>query len=80
LNVHCGIEWLGELNNVSWRADVPAGVTDYVPPEWQAAVDANQTIEFSILMEEGPEPTITATANGHSVIYRATAENPPGCD
>lgn len=80
MSVHCGIEWLGELNSVAWRTDVPAGSQDFVPAEWEPVVDAGQQIDLLLLMETGPEPRITATANGHSVIYHATADTPPGCD
>lgn len=80
LNVHCGIEWLGRFNDVAWRSDVPDGILDFVPPEWQPAVDASQTIELSIILRTDPEPVIETTANGRTVTYRPTAEEPPGCD
>ena len=80
MSVHCGIEWLGELNSVAWRTDVPVGSQDSVPSEWEPVVDADQEIDLMLLMETGPDPRITATANGHSVVYHATAEKPPGCD
>ncbi len=80
LFVHCGIEWLGSFNDVAWRTDVPDGVLDFVPPEWQAAVDADQAIGLSIIMRTDPEPVIAASANGHTVIYRPTTQDPPGCD
>ena len=80
MSVHCGIEWLGELNSVTWRTEVPAGSTDHVPLEWEPMVEADEHIELVVLMEAGPIPTLTATANGHSVTYRATADDPPGCD
>lgn len=78
-SVHCGIEWLGELNSVAWRTDVPADVVDFVPPQWEPVV-VDQTITVSAVMRAGDVPTITATANGHDVVYRATSEVPPGCD
>jgi hypothetical protein len=77
LHVHCGIEWLGYVNEIAWRTDVPA---DFVPVEWQPAVDGGESIDLSILLHTDPEPMIEATANGHTVVYRATAEDPPGCD
>jgi len=80
LFVHCGIEWLGRFNDFAWRTDVPDGVTDPVPAEWQAAVDASQTVEVSIILRTDPEPVILATANGHAETYRPTSEQPPGCD
>jgi hypothetical protein len=80
LSVHCGIEWLGVLNNVAWRTDAGNGAADFIPPAWLPVVDRGQAIELSIIMRAGPEPIITATANGHSVVYRPTTESPPGCD
>jgi hypothetical protein len=79
LHVHCGIEWLGHVNNIAWRTDVPADVLDFVPPEWEPAV-RDESIDLSILLQTDPEPMIEATANGHTVVYRATAEDLPGCD
>jgi hypothetical protein len=80
LFVHCGIEWLGTFNGLAWRTDVPDGAFDYIPPKWQASVDADQTIELSITLRTDPEPVIEASASGHTVIYRPTTEDPPGCD
>lgn len=79
LSVHCGIEWLGQVNDIAWRTDVPGDAVDFVPPEWQSAV-RGESIDLSILLSTDPDPVIEATANGHTVVYRATAEDPPGCD
>jgi len=79
MSVHCGVEWLGELNSVAWRTEVPDGAIDFLPPQWEPLVGSDQELELILLMQTDPEPTITATANGHTVIYRATAEEPPGC-
>lgn len=79
LTVHCGIEWLGYVNEIAWRTDVPADVQDFVPPEWEPAV-RGESIDLSILLQTDPEPMIEATANGFTVVYRATAEDLPGCD
>lgn len=79
LSVHCGIEWLGYVNDIAWRTDVPGDAVDFVPPEWQSAV-RGESIDLSILLSTDPEPVIEATANGHTIVYRATAEDPPGCD
>lgn len=78
--VHCGIEWLGILNDVAWRADPNEGNLKGVPPPWEAIVDADLTLELSVVLETDPEPVIEATANGHTVTYRPTTEEPPGCD
>jgi hypothetical protein len=81
LYVHCGIEWLGTINDVTWRADLPDGSLAGVPPEWEPAMNASrQTVELSIILRTDPEPAIAATANGHTVTYRPTTELPPGCD
>ena len=79
LSVHCGIEWLGYVNDIAWRTDVPGDALDFVPPEWQSAV-RGESIDLSILLNTDPEPVIEATVNGHTVAYRATAEDLPGCD
>jgi hypothetical protein len=79
LSVQCGIEWLGYVNSIAWRADVPAGAPDFVPPEWVSAV-RGESIDLSILLRTDPDPVIEATANGHTVVYVATAEDSPGCD
>ncbi len=78
LYVHCGIEWLGRFNEVAWRVHVPV-VLDFIPPEWEAAVDASQSIEVSIVLRVDPEPVIEATANEHTVTYLPTRDEPPGC-
>lgn len=78
--IHCGIEWLGILNDVAWRADPAQRDLQNVPPQWEPIVDAGLTLDVSVLLETDPEPVIEATANGHTVIYRPSAEEPPGCD
>jgi hypothetical protein len=78
-SVHCGIEWLGPINDFDWRTDVPAGAIDYVPPDWEPAIE-DELIQLSITLHTEPEPVILATANGHTVRYQPTAEQPPGCD
>lgn len=80
LFVRCGIGWLGRFNDVGWRTEIPDGFLDFIPPEWQTAVDARQTIELSIILRTDPGPEITASANGHTVAYRPTTEEPPGCE
>ena len=80
LLVHCGTEWLGRVNDVGWRTDVPAGSLDFVPTEWRTAVEPDESVEVSIMLRTDPEPVIDATANGHTVIYRPTPEQVPGCD
>ena len=80
LYAHCGTEWLGHFNDVFWRTDVPDASLDHIPEPWRTAMDEKETIELSIIMHTDPEPIIEATANGHTVVYRATTVEPPGCD
>ena len=80
MSVHCGVEWLGELNGVQWRTLVPAGVGDFLPAEWKQVVAMDESIVLEVLMTEGPNPTLTATANDHAVVYRPADEPHPGCD
>ena len=77
--VYCGIAVLGELNDVWWMTGTN-GVP--VPPEWADLVDPNaHTVDVDVLVTPGPEPTVTATANGHSVVYEpVAAEAVPSCD
>lgn len=79
LYVHCGIEWLGEINGIQWRAEsVPDG--DYLPDEWQQVVDENEYVTVELLLTPGDPPVLEATALGHTVRYLPAAEDPPGCD
>jgi len=76
-STHCGLEWLGPLNDVNWRTEAADGQPDWIPTQWNDSTD--ETIELRILLTTGP-PLIKATANRHSVIYEATSDQPPGCD
>jgi len=85
LDARCGIEWLGQVNDVWWRTDLPAGQSESVPPEWQQAVDANGSIELTILLRLADDPEVTdgvpridATANGHTILYHPMTD--PGLD
>ena len=80
LTVHCGVEWLGTLNDVSWQTDVPDGTTDWIPPAWQQVVAMDESIMVTVVMSEGPDPILTATANDHAVVYHPAREPNPGCD
>lgn len=74
---HCGLEWLGPLNDVSWRTPEAEG-SDWIPVAWKPAIE-NELVTLRILMTADP-PQLRATANGHSVTYEATPEDAPGCD
>lgn len=78
--VHCGVEWLGTLNDVTWRTAVPGGATDWVPPAWQEVVGPDESIMVTVVMSPGPEPIVTAGANGLDLVYRPSREPAPGCD
>lgn len=78
-SVHCGLEWLGPLNDISWRTEVPDGALDWVPDEWRQGV-IDGFITLNVTITTGDQPTLTATTKGHSVVYRATADQRPGCD
>jgi hypothetical protein len=73
-HLHCGPEWLGPLNDVLWRSE-----TTDTPPGWRSMLDADEALVVEVLLEVDP-PTLTATADGHAIVYRPTAEEHPGCD
>jgi len=75
---HCGLEWLGPLNEVSWHTDEAHGI-DWLPDEWQQSVEDDQMIALEVLITTDP-PRLVATANDHSVTYEPSPENRPGCD
>lgn len=76
--VHCGIEWLGEFNNYTWRTD------EAMPPEWlekgEELFDAGETIVVNITLFEGSPPRVEVEANGAVVTYEISDEEIPGCD
>lgn len=76
-SAHCGLEWLGPLNDVDWRTDEALGF-DWVPTQWEGAVE-DEMIVLRILLTTDP-PRLEATANGHTVTYEATVDDAPGCD
>ena len=79
LSVACGIEWLGELNDVTWRTDVPAGERAFVPAEWRSVLEPGGTVDLGITLRVEPEPVIEAVAGGHMVTYHPSADPAPGC-
>ena len=74
LDARCGIEWLGEVNNVVWRTD------EAMPEKWESAVEPYGVIEVTIMVRAGPEPQIEAGVNGETVVYRPTDEEIPKCE
>jgi hypothetical protein len=77
--VYCGIAVLGQLNG-SWWMTGNDGVP--VPPEWAGLVDPeSQMITVRVRMTPGPDPSVTAKANGYSVTYEPVlADAVPSCD
>jgi len=76
-SVLCGMEWLGPLNDVDWRTDAAAGEPDRIPVEWSDSVVDGQIV-LRVLLTVDP-PRLEATANGHSVTYEPTVDQPPLC-
>jgi hypothetical protein len=72
--LHCGPEWLGPLDGVLWRSE-----TTDTPASWRSVLGADETLVVEVLLEVDP-PTLSATANGHTIVYEPTAEDHPGCD
>jgi hypothetical protein len=86
MDTRCGVEWLGELNDVWWRTETPPGQPAYVPREWQEAIDASGTLELEIILrlDDDPllpdgDPTIEATLNGLTLTYRPSPTTPDDC-
>jgi hypothetical protein len=77
---HCGVEWLGEINGVQWRAETVDGSVDYLPEPWRKAVGDDQFLTAEIVLYEGDPPVLEATAAGHTVRYLPVDVDPPGCD
>jgi len=69
----CGIEWLGKMNGVAWRADEP------IPAEWEKALEASGAVEVTMTARAEPEPLIEATAHGETIVYKPTDEEIPKC-
>jgi hypothetical protein len=80
LYTHCGVEWLGEINGVQWRAESVDGSLDYLPEEWRDEVGDDQYLTVEIVLHEGDPPVLEAAAAGHVLRYLPAAEDPPGCD
>ena len=78
MSVRCGIRWLGELNDVSWRL-APGSGDGAVPASWLPLVDADRSIDLEVVMSVGPEPEIRASAGGFTVTYQASSEDAPAC-
>ena len=78
-DVSCGIDWLGEVNDIDWRVDLVGDEATGIPEAWQPLVEADGTLGVSLLLLVEPEPRIEVTANGHTVGYLPSTEPPPDC-
>jgi hypothetical protein len=77
-DVRCGTEWLGELNNIWWRADdAPPGQA--VPDPWRKLVDGKRSVDVALMLTLEPEPVLDASAGGHTITYRPSAQAAPTC-
>lgn len=65
IDVSCGIDYLGVINWVGWHIAEDA---EGLPAEWEGAT-VDGLLDLELLMTEGPEPTLTATAGGHDVLF-----------
>jgi hypothetical protein len=86
LDARCGVEWLGQLNGISWRTEVPSGQSAWVPDSWQPTVDAEGMVEVTVVLCEAGDPAVTdgqpraeASLNGETLIYRAATDAVPHC-
>lgn len=86
LDTRCGVEWLGNLNGIWWRTEVPSGETAWVPDAWQRSVRPDGMLPVSVVLRDAADPAVTdgqpraeVTANDETVIYLATTEAAPSC-
>jgi hypothetical protein len=74
IGTHCGVTMFGtKVNGQWWKSDEGADVVGYIPPAWGTYM-APPT-EVSVVVTNSPDPTLTASLNGHSVIYRPVPES-----
>lgn len=86
LDARCGVEWLGRLNGIWWRTDVPPGATVWLPDAWRPTADADRMLEVTVVLREASDPAVTdgqphaeVTLDRQTVIYHAATEAPPAC-
>lgn len=73
IDLSCGIESIGEVNRVHWRTEAE------VPDEWLAAANEDGLLQVSVLITEGPEPTLTLEAAARSVEFLPGEPLPNPC-
>lgn len=74
MDVTCGIGYLGQVNDVDWVTDVEA-----IPDAWIEAIDGQELV-VRLRLRARPEPRMTASVGGESVVYRPSPDGPPACD
>jgi hypothetical protein len=69
ISTHCGIGlFASRVNDRWWMTDEGAGTLDYIPAAWGTYEDPPQAV--TIVVRDGTDPTLTASLNGHDVVYR----------
>jgi hypothetical protein len=78
MHVQCGVEWLGVLNDVTWRARSPE-TAQQVPADWRPSVEDDGTVLVEVTIETGSPPVATARLNGYDVTYVPADAQMPEC-
>lgn len=69
VDTHCGIGLFSRrVNDRWWMTSEGAGTLDYIPVAWGTYEDPPQAV--TIVVRDGADPTLTASLNGHEVVYR----------
>lgn len=78
MDVACGAEWLGILNDVTWQAR-DQREAQQVPSAWQDGVEDDGTVLVEAIIRPGSPPTATASLNGEELVYVPADEPMPAC-
>jgi len=70
----CGIRWLGEMNDNTWRTDKP------MQKEWEESVEAHGLVEVTMVLRVDPEPLIEVELNGKTVVCHLADAEIPECE
>jgi hypothetical protein len=73
IDAECDPSYLGEINGVGWHAELGS-----FPSEW-ADSEVDGLIDLELLLAEGPNPSLTASAGGVQVVYEPGDNPQPGC-
>lgn len=71
VDLACGFEALGEINDYEWAAVEP------IPESWLTAAGDSDSVVVEVLLHEGPEPFAEVTFQGETVVYEPA--DGPGC-